>query len=236
MESIPKTALVVGATGAVGRELVRQMCEMRPDYGRVIAWVRKPLNYRHAKLFVEEIDFDHMDALPPEQVHDIYCALGTTLKQAGSEEAFLQVDVEYPKALAQWGRKAGARCFVLVPAPDASRNSKHFYLRAKAKAEKAVRAAGFRSLVIARAPLIDAQRQDFRWTELLGIAAFGLFGRLLPGKYDKYRPMSAGAIAQAILAATQEPRPGEQVVYPYEFFLPPRADDNADDDDEAVMG
>ena len=220
MESIPKTALVVGATGAVGRELVRQICEMRPDYGRVIAWVRKPLNYRHAKLFVE----------------DIYCALGTTLKQAGSEEAFLQVDVEYPKALAQWGRKAGARCFVLVSAPDASRSSKHFYLRAKAKAEKAVRAAGFRSLVIARAPLIDAQRQDFRWTELLGIAAFGLFGRLLPGKYDKYRPMSAGAIAQAILAATQEPRPGEQVVYPYEFFLPPRADDNADDDDEAVMG
>ena len=148
----------------------------------------------------------------------------------------MQVDVEYPKALAQWGRKAGARCFVLVSAPDASRSSKHFYLRAKAKAEKAVRAAGFRSLVIARAPLIDVQRQDFRWTELLGIAAFGLFGRLLPGKYDKYRPMSAGAIAQAILAATQEPRPGEQVVYPYEFFLPPRADDNADDDDEAVIG
>ena len=122
MESIPKTALVVGATGAVGRELVRQMCEMRPDYGRVIAWVRKPLNYRHAKLFVEEIDFDHMDALPPEQVHDIYCALGTTLKQAGSEEAFLQVDVEYPKALAQWGRKAGARCFPR-PTPAAAPNT-----------------------------------------------------------------------------------------------------------------
>ena len=107
----PKTALVVGATGAIGRALVRQLCEMRPDYGRVLAWTRRPLHYSHDKLFVEEeVDFDRMDKMPPERVQDIYCTLGTTLKQAGSEEEFLHVDVGYPRLLAKWGRSASC-CF-----------------------------------------------------------------------------------------------------------------------------
>ncbi|MGP1517453.1 MAG: NAD-dependent epimerase/dehydratase family protein [Ottowia sp.] len=221
----PKTALVVGATGAIGRALVRQLCEMRPDYGRVLAWTRRPLLYSHDKLFVEEeVDFDRMDKMPPERVHDIYCALGTTLKQAGSENEFLHVDVGYPKLLAKWGRKAGAQCFVLLSAPGADAQSRCFFLRAKGMAEDAVRGARFRSYIIVRPPLIDDQREDFRLVELLGISMFQLLGRVLPQQLDKWRPMSGGAVASAILSVTQNPQAGEQVVYPYETQLPPRAD------------
>lgn len=221
----PKTALVVGATGVVGSALVRQLCEMRPDYGRVLAWTRRPLHYSHPKLFVEEeVDFDRMDKMPPERVQDIYCTLGTTLKQAGSEEEFLHVDVGYPRLLAKWGRKAGAQCFVLLSAPWADTQSRSFYLRAKGMAEDAVRGARFRSFIIVRSPLIDGQREDFRPAELLGISLFQLFGNVLPQQLEKWRPMSGGAIASAILSVTQNPQAGEQVIYPYETQLPPRAD------------
>ncbi len=225
MKSEPKTALVVGATGVVGRALVRRLCEMRPDYGRVLVWARRPLTYRHPKLFVETIDFDRLEDMPPERVSDIYCALGTTLKQAGSKEAFLKVDVQYPEALALWGRRAGARCFVLVSSPGADAASAYLYLRDKGEAEDAARAAGYESLISVHPPLIDGQRTDFRLGEILGISFFNLFGRLLPEKYEKYKPMSGGQIAAAILAATENPEPGEKIVHPYENILPQRADD-----------
>lgn len=221
----PKTALVVGATGLVGRELLQRLCQRRPDYQRVIAWVRQPITYEHPKLQVREILFDQMAAMPLEPVHDIYCALGTTMKKAGSEKAFLRVDVGYPKVLAEWGRRAGAQCFVLLSAPGADPDSPIFYLRAKGLAEQAVRAAGYPSLLIVHPPLIDGLREDFRTTELLGISFFNLFGRVLPQKYDKYQPMSAADIAAAIAQATLHPAPGERVFHPYEATLPPHAED-----------
>lgn len=230
MEPTPKTALVVGATGVLGRALVRRLCEMRPDYGRVLVWTRRPLRYRHPKLFVETVDFDRIEDMPLEKVDDIYCALGATMAKVVTQSAFLKVDVEYPEALALWGRRAGASCFVLVSAPGANVSSRFFYLRAKGEAEEAVRNAGYSSLVIVHPPLIDGRREDFRFWELLGISFFGLFGRFLPEKYEKYKPMSGGEIATAIATVTQNPQPGEQIVLPYEVLLPPRAEDITGDE------
>ncbi len=109
-----KTALVVGATGAVGRELMAQLCA-HPAYDKVTAWVRRPLAAADiplacagAKLQVRQIDFERLADIAPETNDEVYCALGTTIKQAGSQEAFWRVDVDYPIALAQWAKKAGA--------------------------------------------------------------------------------------------------------------------------------
>ena len=94
-----KTALVVGATGAVGREIVRGLCEDE-NYDKIIVWARRELNFSHEKLETQIIDFDEIKDMPPREIDEIFCALGTTMKQAGSREAFLRVDVDYVYAAA----------------------------------------------------------------------------------------------------------------------------------------
>ncbi|WP_298790305.1 NAD-dependent epimerase/dehydratase family protein [uncultured Campylobacter sp.] len=107
-----KSALVLGATGVVGRELVRELCE-GPGYDEVEAWVRREIGFCHPKLRARIIDFEGISDIVPHKFDEFFCALGTTMKQAGSREAFLRVDVDYVYAAAKWGkaqRACGALC------------------------------------------------------------------------------------------------------------------------------
>ena len=87
-----KTALVVGATGVVGREIVRGLCEDE-NYDKIIVWVRRELNFSHEKLETQIIDFDEIKDMPPRERDEIFCALGTTMKQAGSRGLFTRSQV-----------------------------------------------------------------------------------------------------------------------------------------------
>lgn len=127
-----KTALIVGATGVVGRELVRELAE-RPDYGKIILWLRREWPEPHPKIEARVVDFARIAEMPSEKVDEIFCALGTTIKQAGSRERFWQVDVVYPEAVGRWGKAAGAKRFLLVSAPNANSSSRVFYLRARGR-------------------------------------------------------------------------------------------------------
>lgn len=195
-----KTALVVGATGVVGRELVRQLCA-HPAYVRVIAWVRSPWPQAHPKLDVWVLDFDRIGQIPAEAVDEIYCGLGTTIKQAGSRERFLKVDVDYPTAVGQWGRRAGVPRFLLVSAPGANPHSQVFYLRAKGQAEQALKDCGYPVLDIFHPPLIAGERPDKRTGERLMIA---VFRHLPPSWFAAYRPMSGAEIAACIIDVAQQ--------------------------------
>lgn len=202
-----KTALVVGATGVVGRELVRQLCE-NPAYGKVIVWLRRPLPWTHAKLDTRLVDFQKIAMMPPEPVDEIYCALGTTIKQAGSRAQFLQVDVQYPAAVGQWGRGAGVPRFLLVSAPGADTRSRLFYLRAKGQAEQALKDCGYQTLDIFHPPLIAGERADRRLAERLAIALF----RCLPHNWlGSYRPMTGAQIAERMIAVAQHQTHGVQL-------------------------
>ena len=95
----PKTAVVAGASGLVGSHLLQALLQST-SYGQVVALVRKPLGVNHSKLREVPMDFDAL-SFP---VDDVFCALGTTIRKAGSKEAFLKVDKELPLALAKSAR------------------------------------------------------------------------------------------------------------------------------------
>lgn len=209
-----KSALVLGATGVVGRELVRGLCE-NENYDKIIVWTRRELKFSHEKLETQIVNFSDVKNMPPREVDEIFCALGTTMKQAGSRGQFYKVDVSYPVNIAKWGIASGARRFALISAYGADERSRFFYLRAKGKAEKKIAALGFKSLQIARLPAIKSEREQVRMGELFTIWLFGLLPKFI---LKNYRPMSAKDIAAAVIAAAQTDAKGVQIYHPREFI------------------
>jgi oxidoreductase htatip2 len=187
-----KTALVLGSTGVVGRELVRELCES-PGYDEVEVWTRREIGFCRPKLRARIIDFEGISDIAPHKFDEIFCALGTTIKQAGSREAFLRVDVDYVYTAAKWCKAAGVRRFVLVSAPGASEGSPSFYLRAKGQIKRRVSELGFDSLQIVRPPIILGERPDARPLERLAAAIFKLLPACVLGKF---RPLSGASIAR----------------------------------------
>jgi len=209
-----KTALVVGATGAVGREIVHGLCE-NENYDKIIVWARRELNFSHEKLETQIINFDEIKDMPSREIDEAFCALGTTMKQAGSRGQFYKVDVSYPVNIAKWGIASGVRRFALISSQGANERSRFFYLRAKGKAEKKIAALGFKSLQIARLPAIKSEREQVRMGELFTIWLFGLLPKFI---LKNYRPMSAKDIAAAVIAAAQTDAKGVQIYHPREFI------------------
>lgn len=209
-----KTALVAGATGVVGREIARGLCESE-NYDKIIVWARRELNFSHEKLEIQIINFDEIKDMPPREIDEAFCALGTTMKQAGSRGQFYKVDVSYPVNIAKWGIASGVRRFALISSQGANERSRFFYLRAKGKAEKKIAALGFKSLQIARLPAIKSEREQVRMGELFTIWLFGLLPKFI---LTNYRPMSAKDIAAAVIAAAQTDAKGVQIYHPREFI------------------
>src|SRR5215510_14622248 len=122
-----RPALVAGATGLVGGFCLAELLENR-DFDPVYALVRRPLPER-PKLHQITTDFDSLRELPPLAGGAVFCALGTTIRKAGTQEAFRKVDYDYSLRLAQLARTSGAETFVLVSSIGANARSNNFYLR-----------------------------------------------------------------------------------------------------------
>ena len=153
--------------------------------------------------------------MPPREIDEIFCALGTTMKQAGSRGQFYKIDVSYTVNIAKWGIASGASRFALISSQGADERSRFFYLRAKGKAEKKIAALGFKSLQIARLPAIKSEREQVRMGELFMVWLFGLLPKFI---LTNYRPMSAKDIAVAVIAAAQTEAKGVQIYHPREFL------------------
>lgn len=205
-----RTALVAGATGLVGGHLVRRLLDAEA-WNRIVTLGRRPLDLDHPKLEQRTVDFDRLaDAdLPPTD--DAFCCLGTTIKKAGSEEAFRTVDFEYVVAFARAARQHGAEQFVVVSAMGADASSRIFYNRLKGEMEEAVAAVGFDAVQVVRPALLLGERDEHRlgeraWQLLMQPAA-----PLMLGPLRKYRPIEADAVAAAMVAAAQVRTPGVHV-------------------------
>jgi uncharacterized protein YbjT (DUF2867 family) len=201
------SALLAGATGLVGRECLRLLAA---DDGvrEVRALVRRSLPPGSVWPHVQECrtDFDRLHEHPDWfQVDKVFCALGTTIRQAGSEEAFRRVDYEYTLAIAKAARARGAGHFLLVSALGASARSRVFYNRVKGELEEAVQALGYPSLTIARPSLLVGDREEWRLGEELGKLA----GWLAP---PRWRPVHAAQVASALVAAAHRNAPGVQIL------------------------
>jgi uncharacterized protein YbjT (DUF2867 family) len=203
----PRVALVAGGTGLVGRELLR-LLSAQAGTAEIRALVRRPLILRHdSKVRECRADFDRLDAHPEwfRGADAAFCALGTTIKVAGSQEAFRRVDFEYPLAFAKAALAGGAKHFLLVSALGASARSTVFYNRVKGELEDALRDMYFPSLTIARPSLLLGNREERRPGEELGKK----IGWLFPARW---RPVEASSVAAALVQAAQRRAPGVEVL------------------------
>ena len=133
-----RSALLIGTTGLVGGRLLSRLLA-HPEYDRVIAWVRRPVSLQIHKFSQLVVDFDRLaDFAAQFDAQDVYVALGTTIKKAGSQEAFRRVDHDYPLALARIAKERGAQRFLLVSSLGADASSRVFYSRVKGEVEQAI--------------------------------------------------------------------------------------------------
>ena len=209
MTESPSTAVAVvaGATGLVGRALVRQLAA-DPRWREVRALVRRvPRPELEAPRVVPvEVDYTRLQPPPFWAASDhVFCALGTTMRQAGSEAAFREVDFDYPLALARAALARGSGHVLLVSAVGASPTSRIFYNRVKGEGEAAIAALGFRSLTIARPSLLLGDRGEFRPKEQLG----RLLGLFAP---PRWKPVAAEGVARALVNAARQDLPGVRIL------------------------
>lgn len=200
-------ALLVGATGLVGGFLLARLLA-HPQYSNVEVWVRRSLPQRDPKLGQKIVDFSN---LPSQQVHadHVFCCLGTTIRKAGSEAAFREVDHDYPLALARLARAGGAKKFLMVSALGADAASSLFYNRVKGEAENAIAALDLPGVWFFRPSLLLGPRAENRPGERIGAVVGKLVAPLLIGGLRKYRPIHADAVAAAMVyAATHDVPPG----------------------------
>jgi uncharacterized protein YbjT (DUF2867 family) len=195
--SANRSIALAGATGLVGRELLRGLLA-DDSVSRVIVLGRRPLAETHPKLESVVVDFAAVSQLPP--VDECYIALGTTIKVAGSQAAFRAVDYDAVVNVAKAARAAGARKLGVVSAMGSSKNSNVFYSRVKGEMEAALEGMGFDTLVIARPSMLAGDRealgQPVRSGEGLALKVSNMLGFLIP---KNYRSISVKSVANALL-------------------------------------
>lgn len=205
---MPRSALLLGATGLVGGHCLKLLLQEQA-YEKVFAFVRKPLPFAHPKLDARVVDFEKPEARAAQiRAHDVFCCLGTTIKQAGSQAAFRKVDFEYPYRLAEFAVQNGAQQFLLVSALGADPASAIFYNRVKGEIEAAITKLPFRSIHILRPSLLLGERPEPRFGEKFGEYVFKTTALLWRGPLRKYRPITAQAVALALLHYAKQERSG----------------------------
>lgn len=189
----------------VGREILRQL--LADDTAtHVVVIARSPTGVRHAKL--EEHVFELVEMERHAEVFaadSILCALGTTIKKAGSQERFRNVDHDLPLLAARLGVAAGARHYLVVSSLGANPRSRVFYNRVKGELEEDLRGLGYSQLTIARPSLLLGNRNEVR----LGERLFAHLGWLMP---PSYKPIHARDVARALVALSHDETPGTRVV------------------------
>lgn len=200
--------LLVGASGLVGRHVL-DLALSDPRVGVVYAPTRKALA-EHPKLIAPLTDFEHLDEQAERwQADAVICTLGTTLKTAGSKEAFERVDHTYPLAVARLARDHGTSTYVLNSAIGADAGSSFFYNQVKGRLEQDLAKVGFESLTYVRPGVIGGKREEVRYAERALILLLKLASPLLPERWRLNPPV---LIARALLEAAINRAPGVHVV------------------------
>jgi uncharacterized protein YbjT (DUF2867 family) len=218
MSIIKKTALIVGASGLVGNELLKILLEAN-DYEKIKIFTRNRLNLDHPKLEQLVVEFDQLDQYKDHlNVNDVFCCLGTTIKKAGTQEAFKRVDYEYPLELARLARFSGIDKFLIITAMGANKDSKIFYNRVKGEVEEELTKIDFPSLIIFRPSLLLGNRKEFRLGERIASVLSPIYSFVLAGSLRKYKPIQAKDVARAMYVSAQRKNLGNRILQSDEIY------------------
>ncbi|HLO60011.1 MAG TPA: NAD-dependent epimerase/dehydratase family protein [Bacteroidales bacterium] len=202
-----RSAVVFGATGMVGTALVRELA-LNNEYERVMAVVRKDTDLHFSK--VETLILRDFNNLPDHKrklgADDYFCCIGTTIKTAGSQDAFKMVDLGIPLRIAEIAQDMSIPNLIVISSVGSDPGSKNFYLRTKGEMEYAVRNKYKGNLKFIRPSLLMGKRNETRFGEKVAISMMKAMGWIFVGPLKKYRGVDAGLVAKAMIKATKLPK------------------------------
>ncbi|NMM50282.1 oxidoreductase [Marinigracilibium pacificum] len=208
-----KTALILGSTGLVGHHLLNQLLS-DDNYSKVISVVRRKSNLENKKLHEVIIDFKNLaKELKQYYADDIFCCLGTTIKKAGSQEKFIEVDYDYPMVAANALKKSGSmQHFLIVTALGADPDSRIFYNRVKGEVERDLKRVNYAKTSVFQPSLLLGDRNESRLGEDLFKGFSKVFGWIFNGPLAKYKPVEAKKVANAMLSRANSEVNGFEII------------------------
>lgn len=203
-----RIALIVGATGLIGGECVRQALSLG-IYSEVIVFGRRKLSLAHSRLtqIVGPLS-DAKELLKGCKAQDVFCCLGTTIKKAKTKSNFKTVDYQYPVEIAEIMRNNGAEHFCVVSAAGANPQSYFFYNRVKGELEKSLESLGYPYLTIMRPSLLTGDREEYRLGESVSAAVGALIKPLMKGALLEVSPVEAQKVAQVMVNEAEKIKDG----------------------------
>lgn len=208
-------ALVIGATGAVGKDLVEQLLKDE-SFERVDVFVRREVKVPSPKLVPHVVDFDHPERWSELLTGDVlFSCLGTTIKAAGSQDAQWKVDYTYQYEAAKAARNNGVGKLVLVSSVGASSKSKIFYSRMKGQLDEDVQKLGFPGCFILRPPSLVRKGSD-RFGEKAGVAVLKCFNAI--GLIRSWKPMPTEEVAAAMIRLAKSDKNGTNIITSQEIL------------------
>lgn len=211
MANDARTALLLGATGMVGRSLLQLLLD-DPGVEHVHILVRRSLGITHPKLtewLTDLVKLPEDDT--PFRCSDLYISFGSTMAKAGSKDAFRQIDLDMPLHVARRARKAGALRCMLVSAVGADKDSMIFYSRVKGELEEGLKALSFRALHVFRPSILLGDRRESRPAEAVGMWLGKWQHRLFPGLLGTWSAMPDRLLAQAMIGASRSGQAGTHI-------------------------
>jgi uncharacterized protein YbjT (DUF2867 family) len=209
-----RTAAVMGASGLVGGDCLQALLAA-PEWSRVVVLTRRDLKLGLSEKLEQKVaDMGRLTAADFAGVDDVFCATGTTIRKAGSQEEFRRIDYEMPLTAARAAREEGARQFLIVSAAGADPESRNFYLRTKGELDRELEKLGFAALHIFRPGLLLGHRQEYRPMERTATRLAPVMNLTLWGPLKRYRAISAETVGRAMVGAAKANRMGINV---YEF-------------------
>jgi uncharacterized protein YbjT (DUF2867 family) len=206
--------VVLGASGLVGGFCLRTLVD-DPDYTRVLTFGRRELpSLTRAKVTQRVADLGSLTADDFQGAQDVFCALGTAIRKAGSQEAFRKIDLELPLRSAEEALKAGAEQFVVVSSVGSDPASKNFYLRTKGELESELARLPFKAVHILRPSLLVGRRTEFRLGEAIAMKIAPALDFLTLGPLRKYHSMRAEIAGKAMVGAAKQGKSGT-LIYEY---------------------
>ncbi len=201
-----KKAIVIGGTGMVGLQLVKQLIEDK-KYDEIISLVRRSSGMNNPKLQEKIINFDQPESWSNLVTGDVlFSTLGTTIAQAKTKGAQFKVDYTYQFIVAETAVKNGVGTYVLISSAGANSKSRVFYTNMKGKLEDAVQALSFKQITIIRPGQLAGNRTEYRKSEKIALSIMYFINKL--GFMKRYRPIQASQLAQAMINAAENKNSG----------------------------